>query len=98
MSAREEAIEAAARAVTERLRAFFASPPSLSGQVGWGMRPDEIASVALAAAVPVLLNDLADRIEADSNFTMPNAAAEWNGALHHAAEHLRAAAEGWGDR
>jgi hypothetical protein len=87
---REQAIEAAAAAISSMV---------VPGRP-WGDTADEDkphyrdeAAAALAAAVPALLNDLADRIEAER---MGDEIDDWNVALIKAAETVRAAAEGWG--
>ena len=97
LSARVEAIEAAARAMFRRNHSGMTVEwHEQYGPENWHRDRARLAIDAIN--VPGLLNDLADRIEADSNFTMHYAAGEWNGALHHAADLVRAAAEGWGDQ
>jgi hypothetical protein len=94
LSARVEAIEAAARAI-------------MATDLSWDDCDDTIhgywlsyaAAAVDAVRVPVLLNDLADRIEADRLIDAPfdRAEDEYNEAIRDAAGLVRAAAEGWGE-
>jgi hypothetical protein len=79
VSVREQAIEAATKAIDDVRCQHWDGAAACT--------PCD-AAAALAAAVPVLLNDLADRIAAD-----PDEA--FNPALDRAARLVRAAAEGW---
>lgn len=91
MSVREQAIEAAARAVVVQGNA---EKDTL--RVG-----ENRAAAALDAAVPVLLNDLADRIELQRPHIPPSTdpnrmkAIVARSSFNRAARVVRAAAEGW---
>jgi len=93
----DEAVEAAAEAVQNRIRQFpvprklQANPGWETGMIGWGATCPEIAQLALAAALPVVLADLAQRIE-DPAETVPTFD-EWTrgyaGAMSDAARIVR---------
>jgi hypothetical protein len=86
-SGRDRAIEAAARAM------YLATGDAATDCDEW-MTCQRDAVAALDAALPVLLNDLADSIEAER---MGDEIDDWNVALIKAAEIVRAAAAGWGE-
>ena len=99
MSVREQAIEAAARAIFGGCDEVWDSVPAEQGHYR------HAANRALRSAVPVLLNDLADRIEAmpatvgpltpGSSLTrLPKSPHE---VRVDAAALVRAAAEGWNE-
>ena len=91
MSVREQAIEAAKKTREYRAGAF---------DIPASARESFVAAM-FAAAVPALLNDLADRIEAERDEHFREYGNEENGprnydwALTRAIKIVRAAAEGW---
>ena len=88
MSVREQAIEVAARAIGE----------SMCDHWEWAAACHTCdAKAALDAALPALLNDLADRIEADIGEEVPSSyyRVAVNRGYGNAAALVRAAAEGW---
>jgi len=91
VSVREQAIEAAARAI------YVATGDAATDCDEW-MTCQRDAVAILAAAVPALLNDLADQIEVKGNAAMIAAATAFLAAgLYRAAGLVRAAAGDWGD-
>ena len=50
----EEAKRAASEAIEKRLRCYEMPPTPLSGMLGWSASTDELAAVAIAAALPLI--------------------------------------------
>jgi hypothetical protein len=89
VSVSEQAIEAAERAL-------FAQGASVGGGgTAWWQSATVASETIVAAAVPALLNDLADRIEKQREHVDPGGGVAYG--IDRAAGLVRAAAEGWNE-